>query len=180
MSVLEIRRHSHRKLTGGSQLSQEGVDLARRVGEGLGPFAIVATSVVPRARETAVAMGFAVDQEVVTLSADADLYREAESSRWWRDPEPFTRLAAAIDEGGAYAKYAHSMAALWRDLLTPLAADERALFVGHSGEMEAALVACFPTADHAAWGPAFGPCEGARLAFEGDPPFFSALEILRV
>lgn len=178
--ALEIRRHSHRKTSGGSQLSQEGVDLARRVGGGIGPFAIVATSVVPRARETAVAMGFAVDHEVVTLSADAELYKEAESSQWWRDPQPFARLAAAIAEGAAYASYANSMAALWRDLVTPLVDGEHALFVGHSGELEAALVACFPAAPHAEWGPAFGPCEGARLSFEGDPAFFSAVELLRL
>lgn len=31
MKVLEPRRHSHCKHGGGSQLSQEGVDLARRI-----------------------------------------------------------------------------------------------------------------------------------------------------
>lgn len=67
MATLEARRHSPRKNTGGSQLSQAGVDLARKLGESMGPFTVVATSVVPRARETALAMGFAVAQELVTL-----------------------------------------------------------------------------------------------------------------
>jgi broad specificity phosphatase PhoE len=45
----------------GSHLSAEGVALARVVGEALGPFALVVTSASPRAVETAIAMGFAVD-----------------------------------------------------------------------------------------------------------------------
>src|SRR5206468_2537395 len=76
MRTLEIRRHSFRKQGAGSQLSQEGVDYARRLGASIGPFARVVTSVVPRARETAIAMGFAVDEEIVTLASDEDMYAE--------------------------------------------------------------------------------------------------------
>lgn len=66
MVTLEVRRHSHRKAAaGGSQLSQAGVDLARSLGPTMGPFATVLTSVVPRARETTIAMGFSVDHELV-------------------------------------------------------------------------------------------------------------------
>lgn len=71
MKILEVRRHSFRKQGGGSQLSQVGVEYARRLGVTMGSFAYVATSVSPRARETAIAMGFAVDQEIVTLASDA-------------------------------------------------------------------------------------------------------------
>ena len=70
MKMLEIRRHSMRKEGGGSQLSQEGVSLARQLGTSLGPFALVVTSVLPRTRETAIAMGFAVDYELVMLPSD--------------------------------------------------------------------------------------------------------------
>lgn len=181
MSILEVRRHSFRKEgSGGSQLSQRGVDHARAVGATMGPFARVVTSVVPRARETALAMGFAVDYEIVTLSADPAVYAEAEALRWWEADRPFGALAGLVLGGGAFGLYAHSLAALWRDVLTPLPPDASALFVGHSGEVEAALIACFPRADHSAWGGAFGPCEGARLAFAGDPACFQALELLRL
>lgn len=177
--MLEIRRHSHRKATGGSQLSQEGVELARRLGDTMGPFAIVAASVVPRARETAIAMGFAVDLELVTLAADPDVYREGEASAWWEAETPFAALAAVIARKGAYHRYAHSMAAMWRDLLTPLPPDGRALVVGHAGELEAALVACLPDAAHETWGGPFGACEGARLFFEGELPRFTRVEMIR-
>jgi hypothetical protein len=63
MRWLEVRRHSATKRSRepGSHLSPEGVDLARRVGRSLGSFASVVTSASPRAIETALAMGYAVD-----------------------------------------------------------------------------------------------------------------------
>ena len=86
MKTLEVRRHSARKLSGGSHLSQEGVDYARKLGATLGPYAQVVTSVVPRARETAIAMGFAVDYEGVT--AQAQRHRRASLST--QHPAPST------------------------------------------------------------------------------------------
>lgn len=180
MPVIEVRRHSTRKHGGGSQLAQEGVELARRVGSTMGAFNLVVTSVVPRARETAIAMGFAVDHELVTLASDPDLYAEAAVVDWAKSTSPFEALASIVAGEGAYANYAHSMAAIWRDLLTPLQADARVLVVGHSGELEAALVACFPKAAHREWGAFFGPCEGARLTFDGEPAFFNSIKIIRV
>src|SRR4051794_22925059 len=109
-----------RKPGGGSQLSQEGVDYARRLGASMGPFARVVTSVVPRARETAIAMGFAVDQELVTLASDEEMYAEFGASGWWEASQPFVALAAVVNLKGATWRYAHSLVALWRDLLTEL------------------------------------------------------------
>ena len=180
MSILEIRRHSFRKEGGGSQLSQSGVDHARGIGATIGPFARVVTSVVPRARETAIAMGFAVDYEIITMSADPAVYDEAQALRWWEAAQPFEALAELALGGGPFGLYAHSLAALWRDVMTPLPMDAAALFIGHSGQLEAGLVACYPDADHAAWGKGFAACEGARLRFEGDPAYFQSLEVLRL
>lgn len=96
MGFLEIRRHSHRKSGPGSQVSQHGVDLARRVGAGCGPYAEVVTSVLPRARETAIAMGFAVDRELVTQLTDEDVlaaFERADASIGWYDrPDAFAAL----------------------------------------------------------------------------------------
>ena len=52
--------------------------------------------------------------------------------------------------------------------------------IGHSGELEIALVACFPDVEHADWGGPFAQCEGARLRFGGTPARFVGLELLRV
>lgn len=179
MRTLEVRRHSMRKSGGGSQLSQAGVDYARRLGVSMGPFALVATSVIARARETAVAMGFAVDYELVPLISDEGVYAEMEAARWWQAPQPFAALAAIMAARGPTWRYGAAQAALWRDMLTSLPEGGAALVIGHSGDLEIACVACFPQADHAAWGGPFGPCEGARLVFDGEPARFTAFEPLR-
>lgn len=179
MKTLELRRHSLRKHNGGSQLSQAGGDYARRLGTSIGPFAYVATSVSPRARETAIAMGFAVDQELVTLATDEAIYAEMEANRWWQTPQPFVALAALVATQGTTWRYGSALIALWRDILTPLPDGAAALVITHSGEIETALVTCFPNADHTIWGAPFGYCEGARLRFTGEPARFTAVEILR-
>ena len=61
MKYIQLRRHSHRNKPS-QHLSQQGVELARRIGQTIGPFDLVVTSKVQRAVETAVAMGFAVDE----------------------------------------------------------------------------------------------------------------------
>ena len=48
-------------------LSREGVDLARRVGATLGSYDLVVTSDLPRAIETAIVMGYAVDRYFTML-----------------------------------------------------------------------------------------------------------------
>jgi broad specificity phosphatase PhoE len=169
MRVLEVRRHSLTKRDrGGSQLSQEGVDLAREIGESMGPFARVVATVSPRARETAIAMGFAVDFELVTLALDPEIYADVRNSPFWgiQGERFFGELADLVQRDGALGRYAHSLAALWRDLLTPLQDGENVLVISHSGDLETPLVACFPRADHASWGRAFAPCEGARITFD--------------
>ena len=180
MPTLEIRRHAQRKPGGGSQLSQQGVELARRLGDTLGPFNHVATSVVPRARETAIAMGYAVDHELVTLSTDEEVYSEIEESRWWTADQPMASLASLVQRREAVWRYGSSIAALWRDLLTPLGDGGSVLFIGHSGELEIALLCCFPGADYSSFRAGFGPLEGAKLHFDGEPARFTKFELLRL
>ena len=181
MPILEVRRHSVRKSGGGSQLSQAGVDLARAHGAQMGPFAKVVTSVLPRARETALAMGYAVDEELVTLNTINDgAYEEVGEFDWAAAVTPFCGAAELIAQQGAYWRYANALAGMWRDIMTPLGMSDRALFIGHSGELEAALVACCPHGAHATWGGMFGPLEGAQLEFSGEPARFGDVRIIRV
>ena len=95
MRWLEVRRHSLTKKGAargrGSHLSAEGIALARLVGESLGPFARVVTSASPRAIETAVAMGFAVDDTVELPSGYVP--GEVAHHDQWRWPRPYDRRA---------------------------------------------------------------------------------------
>lgn len=172
MKTLEIRRHSIRSKPG-DHLNQAGVTLARRVGEGLGPFDFVVTSTVPRAFETAIAMGFAVNKQVELMSTyGVDVEREVP----W--PQSFVTYARSIRRSGAAAQYAGQLATYYATLANGLDEDGVALVINHGGVVELGVTACFPDADYEAWGDAVDYCEGARLFWE-DTKCMSA-ELLRV
>jgi broad specificity phosphatase PhoE len=170
MRTLEVRRHTMRTQPG-EHLSQAGVDLARRIGDEIGPFDRVITSTIPRAFETAIAMGFAVDEQREELSV---LHLGGEIN--WTDS--FAEFARVFALGGVAAGSARALAAFLREVAEALPAGGSALLITHGGILEAGAVACLPEADHAGWGPGFSYCEGVRLHF--DVERFSGGEILRV
>jgi broad specificity phosphatase PhoE len=157
MRELELRRHSMR-VGSGQHLSQEGVDLARRVGATMGPFDRVVTSTLPRAFETAIAMGFAVDEQVEALGAmSAEVAREVD---WQGGCAEFQRAARL---GGATTGYVQEQGRLLRRLAEALPEDGRALVVSHGGILEALAVGGLPDRDWSAWTESAGYCEGVRL-----------------
>ena len=172
MKTIEIRRHSMRAKPG-HHLTREGVTLARLVGENLGPFDRVVTSTFPRAFETAIAMGFAVDEQVELMST----YGEAvEREAPW--PQSFSGYAQAVKLGGAASQYAKELAEFYASLADFIADTRAALVVNHGGVLELGIVASFPEAAYESWGEAADYCEGARLYWE-DGKFVNA-EVLRV
>ena len=172
MKKIEIRRHSIRNQPG-DHLNQTGVTLARRVGQNIGPFDLVVTSTLPRAFETAIAMGFAVDEQIELMSTYGnDVGREAP----W--PLSLAGYAEVVSNGGAAARYANHLAEVYRKLTNYLEHGRAALVINHGGILEMGAVACLPEADHIAWGSHFEYCEGIRLFWENDK--FVNAEILRV
>ena len=174
MKTIEIRRHSIRSIPG-DHLNQTGVSLARRVGEGIGPFDRVVTSTLPRALETAIAMGFAVDEQVELMSSFG---AEVEHEVPW--PQTFAVYAKAVRRrrAGAAQWYANQLVTFYNDLATRLVEDGAALVINHGGVVELGVTASFPDADYESWGEAVYYCEGARLFWE-DGKFVNA-EQLRV
>ena len=169
---IEHRRHSMRTKPG-QHLSQAGVDLARRVGEGLNAFDKVYTSTVPRAFETGIAMGYAVDHQVELLaSMPSDVEVSFEVG--------FGGFSAYISEhpGSVIANFARELAAFHRDVVRSLPDRGKALIISHGGFIEASAVGCVPDADHDTWGPSCNYCEGVRLTY--DEGTFTDCEILRV
>ncbi len=177
MRVLEVRLHSLVK--DHVHLSQAGIELAGRVGADMGPFDRVVTSHITRTLETAVAMGFAVDDQWSVLGEiEPDVWAEVGHHERWDWDEPFAAFARLVEVGGATARLGHAQAEAWRAILRDLPEDGRALVVSHGRVIEAGAVACVPNVDHAAWGQPFGKCEGLRLAYDGDA--WIAPELLRV
>jgi broad specificity phosphatase PhoE len=170
---LEIRRHTMR-VKPGQRLSQPGVELARRIGRNSGPFDRVITSTIPRAYETAVAMGYAVDEQYDELNMMIEGV-ENEVGSW---DAGFAAYGQALRKGGLTSTYGAKLAAFYRSVLEALPDGGKALVVTHGGVVEAGAVACMPDADHSVWGRSCSYCEGVRLMFDGKN--FTNIEILRL
>lgn len=179
MPMLEIRRHSKRIGSEDVHLSQEGVKLARWAGTLMGPFEVVAASVAPRTRETAIAMGFAVSVELPTLQQVSEFMIESQRATH-EVGAPFTRLARLVNQRGAVHDYSHALAAQWSHLMAPLGPGDAALVIGHGGHLECGLIALFPEADHDSWGPLFDYMEGARIHYDSGAGRFHDVEIVRM
>lgn len=167
MRWLEVRRHSLTKKGErrgrGSHLSAAGVTLARTVGASLGSFAYVLSSSSPRAIETAVAMGYAVDDVVEMPSGYVP--GEVAHHDQWRWEAPYQTYAELIGKGGGLAQVARAHRDMWIKAVESVPEGSGALIVSHGGSLEPALVSCLPEADHRSWGAPFKHCDGCRLTF---------------
>jgi broad specificity phosphatase PhoE len=172
MRYVELRRHTMRVLQG-QHLSQAGVDLARQIGSTIGPFHRIITSTIPRAYETAIAMGFAVDEQLEALSM---VGMKVEDEVAW--DAGFMGWAAAFRRGGQAEVYIRQQAALITEIVRSLPEGGSALVISHGGIVEAQTVGCLPSTDFTTWGIACNYCEGARLMFDYER--FMAGEVLRV
>jgi broad specificity phosphatase PhoE len=173
MAYLEIRRHSKRERPS-KHLSQEGVLLARHVGRRMGPFERVVSSSAWRCVETAVAMGFAVDEIRDDLHMDrADEELPAEVLDLGR----FEEFAEAVAGGVRVKKFAEDVRDIWIQIARGLDQGGKGLVVGHGAMTELGVVVALPQQDYARWGTGLGVCEGVGLEFERGK--FVAGDILR-
>lgn len=172
MKTLEIRRHSMRDKPG-AYLSQAGVELARRVGAEMGPFQCVVTSKLPRAYETAIAMGFAVNDKKKGMNTYGE---DVEAEAPW--PQSFAGYAAAAKKHGAARKFARKLAKYYANLMESLPEDGAALAVNHGGVLELGVIGCLPDLDYSDWGGPLGFCEGVRLTWHHGN--FVEAQLLRV
>ncbi|MYB17357.1 MAG: histidine phosphatase family protein [Chloroflexi bacterium] len=160
MRTLVVRRHTMRRKPG-QHLSQPGIELARLVGDRSGPYQWVAASPLPRAVETAVAMGFEVNQTVEDLAR-----MPSGALDGW--PLPFAAVSKLVSAGGAAAEFADRTLAVWREIVEKIPESGKALIVTHGGIVELGAVAAVPGGPHRAWGGPIGYLEGVRLTFAGD------------
>jgi len=172
MKIIEFRRHSFREKPS-PHLTQEGVNLAKKIGESLGKYDMVISSNSPRAIETTVAMGCAVGASYDEVSKTPDsLEKEV---KWGMG---FSEYAEVIQKGGETAKYTEKMAEFIKKIAAELPEDGYALIVSHGGLIEITVIGCLPNIDYAFWGKPLEPCEGVRLAYDGEK--FVSAEILRI
>jgi len=157
MKIIEHRRHSIR-VKPSKHISQEGVNLARKVGEELGDFDRVFSSTAPRAIETAVAMGYAVDDTFEMISQTPE--KLGQEIEWGID---FQGYLEAYQKGGVVAEYAGELADFLKSLVEELPEDAKILVISHGGLLELSVIGCFPEEDYVSWGKPLDCCEGVRM-----------------
>lgn len=182
MRTTEIRRHADTKKGEqrgkGSHLSAAGVLQARRIGAEMNPFDLVLTSHIPRTLETAVAMGFAVDDQREVLGAISPSVTEeiGHQERWTWD-NPFAVFTAIVAQNGPTARLGRDQQAAWIEAVEAVSPGGSVLLISHGRVIEAGLVTCFPDAAYATWGHPLHHGEGVRLSYHGGQ--FSDLRFLR-
>lgn len=171
MRFIEIRRHCFTKKGPargkGSHLSAAGVIQARQIGNTLPPFDLVFTSHIPRTLETALAMGFAVDEQLEVIgNIPMDVWDEIGHQERWEWKQPFVTFADFIKRGGPTARLGKSQRDVWITALEALPVDGSVLIVSHGRVIESGLVSAVPDGDFANWGAPFQHGEGVRMRYE--------------
>lgn len=183
MRILEVRRHSYTKKDEarghGSHLSSEGVTLARKIGSQIGPFARVVTSDIPRTLETALAMGFAVDEIIPALGQLPEVFwAELGRHDHWSWARPFERYREFVAIGQQVAALGQIQANIWLNTLEMAPPNGAVLVISHGHAIEAGLVSCFPEGQLDKLDRPFSHCEGFRASYNGDGQWMK-LEIQR-
>ena len=168
---IEIRRHALRNKPN-KHISQAGITIARRAGEAMGHFDVVISSTLPRSFETAIAMGYEVQQRSERIESYGD---KVEKEVPW--PQPFSAYQAAYQLVGPAWEYMQDLAVYYTKLAESLPEGGSALVVSHGGIVEMSAVACLPEADYGAE-VSVEPCEGVRLAWDGGK--FTSVEFIRI
>jgi broad specificity phosphatase PhoE len=175
--ILEIRRHAERGDRGSEQsaLSTAGRATAEALARRVGPFALVLSSPLPRAKETAqliagrldaVEPGFLPEMggvigdrifgEMRTLADWAEVLREREDAR----------------------KFATDQLATWARIATRVGEKDRVLAVSHGGIIELPAISLAKRLGTPLEGAAFGYCEGVAVTYAKGAP--TKIEIVRV
>lgn len=172
MRTLEIRRHTMRNKPG-SHLNQQGVDMARTVGETMGSFSKVVTSDKDRGFETAVAMGYSIDQQIPELGIlPESVFQEIS----W--PRSFSKIDEIASRNELSGNFADEQSEIWKNLVTNLPDNGRCLIISHGGILELGAVRLSIESSFEEWGGAIGYCEGLRFIYKDG--IFKLDDMLRV
>ncbi len=175
--MLEIRRHAERTDRGNEQsaLSRAGLEMAKVLSKKAGPFALVLSSPLPRAKETAqtiagrldaVETGFLPEMggvigdrifgEMRTLADWAEVLREREDAR----------------------KFATEQLATWARVAMRVGEKDRVLAVSHGGIIELPAITLAQRLRIPLDGASFGYCEGVAITYAKGAP--TKIEVVRL
>ena len=157
MATLEVRRHAERSDRGNekSALSANGRAMAQGLAQARDAYALVVSSPLPRARETALLIAGRLD------AADPALLPEmggAIGDRLYGEMR-------TLDERDEARHVADEQLAAWTRLASRVGDRERVLAVSHGGIIELPALVLAERLRAPLAGAAFGYCEGVRVEY---------------
>src|SRR3954469_951133 len=175
MSILDIRRHAERQNRDDQQsaLSTSGKEMCERLAKSTPKYALVVSSPLPRAKETAQRIAGRLDSAEAALLPDlgsyaAQLFGEMATLADW------ARLLGVHPDS---RKFADEQLPAWSRIAARVGENERVLAVSHGGILDLPAVLLMGQLGIAVTGASFGYGDGVSVTYTKGKP--SALTILR-
>jgi broad specificity phosphatase PhoE len=177
VAILEVRRHAQRSDRGIEQsaLSPAGHAMAESLAKRVGPFALVLSSPLPRAKETAQLIAGRLDAvepgflpEMGGVIGDR-IFGEMRGLADW---------AEVLREREDARTFATDQLATWARIATRVGEKDWVLAVSHGGIIELPAISLAKRLGTPLEGTAFGYCEGVVVTYAKGAP--TKIEIVRV
>jgi len=172
MPILDIRRHAERRDLADDQsaLSAAGRATCERLAKSAPSYALVVSSPLPRAKETAQRIAGRFDGIEPGLLPDiAQGITERRTLADW---------AALMREQAEARRFAEEQLPTWARIASRVGAKDVVLAVSHGGIIDLPALLLAERLRTSIDGPAFGYCEGVRVTYEKGAPV--KIEALRV
>jgi broad specificity phosphatase PhoE len=174
--ILDIRRHAQRIDLADNQsaLAPAGQQMCARLAKAAPKYALVVSSPLPRAKETAERIAGRLDAVEPGLLPDLGSY----ASSLFGELRALGDWARLLKEHPDAAKFAEEQLPAWSRIASRVGDKDRALAVSHGGIIELPAILLMQRLKVKIDGPSFGYGEGVRVTYVKGVP--AALEVLRV
>ena len=177
MPTLEIRRHAERTDRGNEQsaLSLAGRATAESLAKSAPKFALVLSSPLPRAKETAQLIAGRLDAVEPGLLPEMG---GVIGDRIFGEMRTLADWAEVLREREDARKFASEQLATWARVATRVGEKDRVLAISHGGIIELPALTLAQQLRTPLEGAAFGYCEGVVIAYAKGAP--TKIEVVRV
>jgi broad specificity phosphatase PhoE len=173
--ILDIRRHAQRQNTDeqGSALSTAGREMCERLAKKAPRYALVVSSPLPRAKETALRIASRLDAAEAALLPDLGDY----ASRIFGEMATLADWARLLRDHPDSRKFAAEQVPTWARIASRVGDRDRVLAVSHGGIIDLPAVLLMESLKIPIAGASFGYGDGVSVTYAKGQPM--ALEILR-
>jgi broad specificity phosphatase PhoE len=175
MPILDIRRHAQRQNTDDQQsaLSTAGREMCERLAQKAPKYALVVSSPLPRAKETAQRIAGRLDAAEAALLPDLGDY----ASRIFGEMATLADWARLLRDHPDSRKFAEEQVPAWARIASRVGEQDRVLAVSHGGIIDLPAVFLMQSLKMPIAGASFGYGDGVSVTYAKGQP--KAIAILR-